>query len=272
MNIKTRIEKKFTYQNENDTTLTYIVEEDDFHVATHLLLEYQFSDGEINPDLMEYNAAFEEASLKKIAQELLDEIKDYLDNRDTDSFEVQQGVPVVPQYQYYDDFTRTALYAFEEALKKIVNEEGVQKMNKYSITVTETSSYSFVIAAPDKKSAEHLFSDWAEHNSEEISYRLSKGYDGWEYSEPDEVPEICDEDISFDDALAETKKGLNGMVLYRLKVAGMPTADESFVNLIAKKVMESDSFQKSYLFTYEDVDNAIKAIAQEMIDKLNGKC
>jgi len=144
-------------------------------------------------------------------------------------------------------------------------------MKKFEITVTETSSYTFTIAAPDKKSAEHLFNDWAEHNSEEISYRLGKGYDGWEYSEPEEVPELCDEDISFDDAFAATKDNLDGMVLSRLKVAGMPAADNSFVSLIAKKVMEYDNFQKSYLFTYADVDNAIKAIAQEMIDKLNGK-
>ena len=145
-------------------------------------------------------------------------------------------------------------------------------MKKFEITVTETSSYSFVIAAPDKKSAEHLFSDWAEHNSEEISYRLSKGYDGWEYSEPHEIPELCSEDISFDDALAATKGNLEGMIVSRLNMAGMPGwHGHPFMDMIAKKVMESDNFQKSYLFTYADVDNAIKAIAQKMIDKLNGK-
>ena len=145
-------------------------------------------------------------------------------------------------------------------------------MKKFEITVTETSSYTFTIAAPDKKSAEHLFNDWADRNSEEISYKLSKCYDGWEYSEPKEIPEICSEDISFDDALAATKENLEGMIVNRLNVAGMFGIGHPFIDMVAKKVMESDIFQNSYCFTYYEVDNAIKAIAQEMIDKLNGKC
>lgn len=146
-------------------------------------------------------------------------------------------------------------------------------MKKFEITVTETSSYTFTIAAPDKKSAEHLFNDWADRNSEEISYKLSKCYDGWEYGEPQEIPELCSEDIAFDDALAATKENLEGMIVNRLNMAGMPGwHGQPFMDMISKRVMESDNFQKSYLFTYEDVDNAIKAIAQEMIDKLNGKC
>lgn len=141
-------------------------------------------------------------------------------------------------------------------------------MKKFEITVTETSSYSFTIAAPDKKSAEHLFADWAERNSEEISYRLEKGFDGWEYGEPNEIPELCSEDISFDDALTATKENLEGMIVSRLNVAGIPGVGRPFMDMVVKMVMESDNFQKSYLFTYADVDNAIKAIAQEMIYKL----
>ena len=269
MNIKTRTEKKFTYQNENDTTLTYIVEEDDFHVATHLLLEYQFPDGEINPDLMEYNAAFEEASLKKIAQELLDEIKDYLDNRDTDSFEVQQGVPVVPQYQYYDDFTRTALYAFEEALKKIVNEEGVQKMHKYMITVTETSSVQYVVEAPNEKAAQNLFADWAEWGGDaDTSYRLEKGMLGWDYGMPEKVHDDCSPDINYEGLIDATKDSIEYHAKSQMMAFGIPTDNATLVQQVVDAVVCTAKFKETGNWTSDDIIEAIKNVMHKHIDSL----
>lgn len=268
MNIKTRTEKKFTYENENDTVLTYTVEENDYRSETRLVLEYFFPTDDITPDTMEYHAE-EEVTLKQIAQELLDEIKDYLNNRDTNSFEVQQGVPVVPQYHYYDDFTRTALYAFEEALKKIVNEEGVQKMHKYVITVTETSSVQYVVEAPNEKAAQNLFADWAEWGGDaDISYRLEKGMLGWDYGMPEKVHDDCSPDINYEGLIDATKDSIEYHAKGQMMAFGIPTDNATLIQQIVDTVVGTAKFKETGNWTSDDIIEAIKTVMHKHIDSL----
>ena len=60
-------------------------------------------------------------SLPELASDLRADISSYLDAQDTSSFFEQQGIPQAPgdRAAQWDDFTRTALYAFEAILKDV---------------------------------------------------------------------------------------------------------------------------------------------------------
>lgn len=100
-----------TTDYDGETKMTY--EQD--ATGTHLKLWFNLEDPDGETEEMEYNTDGMETP-KEIGLDLLDEIKSYLDEQDTSSFRIQQGVPVIPNYCYFDDFTRTALYAFENIL------------------------------------------------------------------------------------------------------------------------------------------------------------
>ena len=101
-----------SHDYDSDTKMTY--EQD--ATGTHLKLWFTSEDPDCGTEEMEYNTDGWWTP-KEIGLDLLDEIKSYLDAQDTSSFLIQQGVPVIPAYGYFDDFTRTALYAFENILQ-----------------------------------------------------------------------------------------------------------------------------------------------------------
>ena len=101
-----------SHDYDSDTKMTY--EQD--ATGTHLKLWFTSEDPDCGTEEMEYNTDSMETP-KEIGLDLLYEITDYLDGQDTSSFLIQQGIPVIPTYGYFDDFTRTALYAFENILQ-----------------------------------------------------------------------------------------------------------------------------------------------------------
>lgn len=73
----------------------------------------------------------------------------------------------------------------------------------YSICVTEASKVYYSVEADSPEEAEQIFSDWADNHIDDICYDLNKGFEGWDFSDPDEEPEGTIPDITKDDIKEE---------------------------------------------------------------------
>lgn len=117
-----KIVRSFTYDYPDDTHLTYIRE----GRQVHLLLSFQSEDPDMGTEEMEYNSDGGE-SLHELLSDARSELTSYLDRRDTSSFYEQQGeIPldgIHSQDDYFGEFSRTALYAFESAMQQVEQEK-----------------------------------------------------------------------------------------------------------------------------------------------------
>ena len=105
---------KFTHDYENDTQMDITRFGDDFH----LRLSFTSEDPDMGTEELEYNG---NGSLGTVVRDLLDEIRNYLDTKQNYYREDPEVIHSINDY--YDDFSSTALYAFEGALKGIERED-----------------------------------------------------------------------------------------------------------------------------------------------------
>ncbi len=117
-----KIVRSFTHDYPDDTKLTYIREGK--HV--HLLLSFQSEDPDMGTEEMEYNSDSGE-SLHELLSDARSELTSYLDRQDTSSFYEQQGDHpwdgIHSQDDYFGEFSRASLYAFESAMQQIEQEK-----------------------------------------------------------------------------------------------------------------------------------------------------
>lgn len=94
-----------------DTSITYT------HSPTRseIVLAFTSEDPDFGTEEMTYGTDGEE-TFANLARELRDEITAYLDWVDSSSFREQQGSAEEYDADYYGEYTRTSLYAFEAAL------------------------------------------------------------------------------------------------------------------------------------------------------------
>ena len=106
----------FSHDYPNDTHLTCSKEGD----LVHLLLAFDSEDPDMGTEEMEYNSDGGE-SFSEIIHDALSDLSSYLDRQDTSSFFEQQGEllrdGIHDEDDYFGEFSRTSLYAFEGALK-----------------------------------------------------------------------------------------------------------------------------------------------------------
>ena len=105
---------KFTHDYENDTQMDITRFGDDFH----LRLSFTSEDPDMGTEELEYNGS---GSLGTVVRDLLAEIRNYLDTKQNYYREDPEVIHSINDY--YDDFSSTALYAFEGALKGIERED-----------------------------------------------------------------------------------------------------------------------------------------------------
>ena len=121
-----QITRSFSHDHPEDTTLTYT------RTETHAELKLTFAseDPDTGVEELLYMGNHGE-SMTELAADLRAELTAWLDARDTSSFAEQQGIPVAPDMSLvYGDYTRTALYAFEDALTEVernLNQQAVWK-------------------------------------------------------------------------------------------------------------------------------------------------
>lgn len=121
-----QITRSFSHDHPEDTTLTYT------RTETHAELKLTFAseDPDTGVEELLYMGNHGE-SMTELAADLRAELTAWLDARDTSSFAEQQGIPVAPDMSVvYGDYTRTALYAFEDALTEVernLNQQAVWK-------------------------------------------------------------------------------------------------------------------------------------------------
>lgn len=107
---------KFTHDYTDDTQLDITRYGEDFQ----LRLSFQSEDPDMGTEELEYNG---NGSLGSVVHDLLDEIRNYLDAKQNYYREDPEVIHSINDY--YDDFSSTALYAFESALKGIEREETI---------------------------------------------------------------------------------------------------------------------------------------------------
>lgn len=110
-NIK-RFDYIATHNHENDTELHY--EYCDLDNMGLLTLEFHREDSDYDTETMYYNG--EEASLLELAKELHEEIYEYIECMKKDELHMLS----VDVEAYYEDFTKSALYAFNNILFDVI--------------------------------------------------------------------------------------------------------------------------------------------------------
>ena len=117
-----KITMSFTHDYPDDTHLTYIRE----GKQVHLLLSFQSEDPDMGTEEMEYNSDGGE-SLSELLSDARAELTSFLDRQDTSSFYEQQGEHPLDgihnQDDYFGEFSRTSLYAFEAAMQQAEQEK-----------------------------------------------------------------------------------------------------------------------------------------------------
>ncbi len=112
----------YTHDYPDDTQLTYIRE----GKQVHLLLSFQSEDPDMGTEEMEYNSDGGE-SLSEMLSDARAELTSFLDRQDTSSFYEQQGEHPLDgihnQDDYFGEFSRTSLYAFEAAMQQAEQEK-----------------------------------------------------------------------------------------------------------------------------------------------------
>ena len=111
----------FSHDYPNDTTLQYSRSGRD----SMLRLSFTSEDFDMGTEDLIYHGVAGE-TLRELAGDLKAEIKAYLDFQDRSSFDNQQGIPrdgIHSTEDLYGEYSRTALYAFENALGEISREQ-----------------------------------------------------------------------------------------------------------------------------------------------------
>ena len=111
------IERHYSHDYPNDTHLTYTRTGN----KAHLELSFQSEDPDMGTEEMIVNSDGGE-SFHELVSDARAELTDYLDRQDTSSFYEQQGDSpkdgIHDLDDYYGEFSRTSLYAFENAMKE----------------------------------------------------------------------------------------------------------------------------------------------------------
>ena len=111
------ISMSYSHDYPDDTHLTYSREGD----QVHLHLAFNSEDPDMGTEEMEYNSDGGE-SFSEIIHDALSDLSSYLDRQDTSSFFKQQGEllrdGIHDEDDYFGEFSRTSLYAFENALRE----------------------------------------------------------------------------------------------------------------------------------------------------------
>ena len=112
-----KVEFSYSHDYPNDTQLIYIREGN----HAHLTIAFTSEDPDMGTEEMEYNGDSGE-SFAELISDARSEITSYLDHQDTSSFYEQQGeLPADGIHSlddYFGEFSRTSLYAFENALRE----------------------------------------------------------------------------------------------------------------------------------------------------------
>jgi hypothetical protein len=116
------ISMSFSHDYPDDTQLTYTRSGNN----AHLVLSFQSEDPDMGTEEMEYNSDGGESFAELLSDARL-ELTSYLDRQDTSSFYEQQGVSpkdgIHDLDDYYGEFSRTSLYAFENAMRAAEHEK-----------------------------------------------------------------------------------------------------------------------------------------------------
>ena len=116
------ISMSFSHDYPDDTHLTYTRSGNN----AHLVLSFQSEDPDMGTEEMEYNSDSGE-SFAELLSDARSELTSYLDRQDTSSFYEQQGVSpkdgIHDLDDYYGEFSRTSLYAFENAMRAAEHEK-----------------------------------------------------------------------------------------------------------------------------------------------------
>lgn len=116
-----KVEFSYSHDYPNDTQLIYIREGN----HAHLTISFTSEDPDMGTEEMEYNGDSGE-SFAELISDARSEITSYLDHQDTSSFYEQQGeLPADGIHSlddYFGEFSRTSLYAFEGAMQAAEHE------------------------------------------------------------------------------------------------------------------------------------------------------
>jgi len=104
---------RYTHDYPNDTSLTYSRSGNE----STLRLSFTSEDPDMGTEELLYHGENGE-SMQELVVDLLSEITGYLDAQDTSSFHQQQGDGIHSLDDMYNEYSRTALYAFEGMLKE----------------------------------------------------------------------------------------------------------------------------------------------------------
>ena len=123
------IRRNYSHDYPNDTQLTYTRSGKE----THLTLTFQSEDPDMGTEEMIINSDSGE-SFSELVSDAQAELTDYLDRQDTSSFyEQQDDSPkdgIHDMDDYYGEFSRTSLYAFEAAMKETELEQSRESSPK----------------------------------------------------------------------------------------------------------------------------------------------
>ena len=123
------IQREYSHDYPNDTHLTYTRTGQN----VHLELTFQSEDPDMGTEEMVVNSDGGE-SFSELVSETREEITDYLNRQDTSSFYEQQGNSpkdgIHDLDDYYGEFSRTSLYAFEAAMKEAELEQSRESSPK----------------------------------------------------------------------------------------------------------------------------------------------
>ncbi len=134
------IRRNYSHDYPNDTQLTYTRSGKE----AHLTLTFQSEDPDMGTEEMIINSDSGE-SFSELVSDARAELTDYLDRQDTSSFYEQQGDSLKDGIHdlddYYGEFSRTSLYAFEGAMKEAELEQ-FRKSSPKLPSAIEMKSYS----------------------------------------------------------------------------------------------------------------------------------
>lgn len=116
------IRRDYSHDYQNDTHITYTRSGKN----VHLELTFESEDPDMGIEEMVVNSDSGE-SFAELISETRKELTDFLDRQDTSSFYEQQGNSprdgIHDMDDYYGEFSRTSLYAFEGAMKEAEHEK-----------------------------------------------------------------------------------------------------------------------------------------------------
>lgn len=154
----------YSHDYPDDTKLEYV--RDGEHAELRLSFTWEDPDTGVEEMLLGSDNG---ESLPELASDLRADISSYLDAQDTSSFFEQQGIPQAPgdRAAQWDDFTRTAPYAFEAILKDV--ERGMDTQLTWK--PIESDKRDWLYSARDKQDAErscigHLRGDFGRDDNE----------------------------------------------------------------------------------------------------------